>query len=209
MGDRVQKRELGKMMGRLPVVGKFVVCGLLAQALSATSLHAEPAYVAVVRAYVEKMVKPVIADPMVLAAIKAQNIKHADVSETDIRVLDATYRSEIANSDLHMVAQLLDNPVSQYLKKKQDESQGTILELFVTDCHGLNVAESAMTSDYWQGDEDKFTKTYDADNMDVFIDKAERDETTQRYETQASFVISDETGKPVGIATVTIALDAL
>lgn len=108
-----------------------------------------------------------------------------------------------------MVRQLLNKPVSRYLKSKQDDSQGAIVEFFVTDRHGLNVGQGTITSDYWQGDEDKFLKTFGRQSDDIFIDRAERDEQTQLLETQASFVINDENGQPIGIATVTIAIDAL
>jgi hypothetical protein len=99
--------------------------------------------------------------------------------------------------------------VSLYLKSKQDDSQGTIVEFFVTDCNGMNVGQSTETTDYWQGDEDKFLKTFALGSNDIFIDKAERDESTQLLETQASFTLKNEAGKPIGIATVAIAIDAL
>jgi hypothetical protein len=145
----------------------------------------------------------------VLHAVEEQNLKFRDVSEMDIRVLDETYRSEVGSGDLHMIKALLGKSVSLYLKSKQDDSQGTIVEFFVTDCHGMNVGQSTETTDYWQGDEDKFLKTFALGSNDIFIDKAERDESTQLLETQASFTLKNEAGKPIGIATVTIAIDAL
>ncbi len=33
-------------------------------------------------------------------------------------------------------------------------------EVFVMDARGLNVAASDVTSDYWQGDEEKFSETF-------------------------------------------------
>lgn len=191
-------------------LGTAAVCGLAALLFFPSPfLHAEPAYVAVVRDYVEKVVKPKIADPAVLAAIEAQNARNADIAEADLRVLDATYRSEMEAGEPKMARAFLSNPVSQYLKRVQDESQGAISEILVTDRHGLNVAASTATFDYWQGDEDKFIKTFDAGDGGIFVDRAERDEATQSLEAQASFVMTDRTGRPVGIATVTIALEAL
>lgn len=173
------------------------------------AVSAEPAYVSLVREYVEKRIKPIVAVPIIRNAIAAQNGRFGDVSEMDIRVLDNTYRSEIEAGKLHMVKQLLANPVSHYLKSKQDQSQGTIVEIFVTDRHGLNVGQSTVTTDYWQGDEDKFLKTIGSGSDDIFIDRAERDDITQLLQTQASFMIRGDDGMPVGIATVTIAIDAL
>ena len=150
-----------------------------------------------------------INKPNVLAAIKAQNRKFGDISPMDIQVLDNSYRSEIKSGQWQMVTRLLNNPVSRYLKAKQDDSQGTIVEIFVTDRNGLNVAQSVPTNDYWQGDENKFLKTFARDSDEVFIDRASRDDATQLLETQASFTVRDERGEAIGSATVTIAIDAL
>ena len=39
------------------------------------------------------------------------------------------------------------------------------------DAMGLNVAASDVTSDYWQGDEAKFKKTYAVGSGAIFIDE--------------------------------------
>jgi hypothetical protein len=193
--------------GHVGIIAAFALS--VALFCSPSSTRADSAYVAVVRDYVEKHVRPMVEVPIVLHAVEEQNLKFRDVSEMDIRVLDETYRSEVGSGDLHMIKALLGKSVSLYLKSKQDDSQGTIVEFFVTDCHGMNVGQSTETTDYWQGDEDKFLKTFALGSNDIFIDKAERDESTQLLETQASFTLKNEAGKPIGIATVTIAIDAL
>jgi hypothetical protein len=193
--------------GHVGIIAAFALS--VALFCSPSSARADSAYVAVVRDYVEKRVRPMLEVPIVLQAVEEQNLKFRDVSEMDIRVLDETYRSEVGSGDQHMIKALLGKPVSLYLKSKQDDSQGTIVEFFVTDCHGMNVGQSTETTDYWQGDENKFLKTFALGSNDIFIDKAERDESTQLLETQASFTLKNEAGKPIGIATVTIAIDAL
>jgi hypothetical protein len=172
-------------------------------------VSAEPAYMSVVREYVDSLVRPMIAKPMIRAAIKEQNAKFSDVSSMDIQVLDNTYRSEIKTGQWQMVSRLLNNPVSRYLKSEQDDSQGTIVEIFVTDRHGLNVGQSTVTNDYWQGDESKFLRTFGRNTDEIFIDRADRDDATQLLQTQASFIVRDEGGEAIGTATVTIAIDAL
>ncbi|MBP2446205.1 hypothetical protein JOH51_003644 [Rhizobium leguminosarum] len=117
--------------------------------------------------------------PLVLKAIAEQNAQFGDVSEMDMRVLDETYRSEVDQHHLQMVKLLLDKSVSQYLKTRQDASQGAIVEFFVTDSHGLNVGQSTITTDYWQGDEEKYLRTFANGSREIFIDRAERNESTQ------------------------------
>jgi hypothetical protein len=208
MQKQGRRRDAGINMSCWQFVGIVAPLGFGSQ-LFPCSAQAEPAYVSVVREYVEKRIKPIISEPVVRNAIAAQNGRLGDVSEMDIRVLDNTYRSEIETGKLQMAKQLVANPASLYLKSKQDQSQGTIVEIFVTDRHGLNVAQSTLTTDYWQGDEDKFLKTIVKGSDDIFIDRAERDDVSQLLQTQASFMIRGDDGTPIGVATVTIAIDAL
>jgi len=78
------------------------------------------------------------------------------------------------------------------------------------DAKGLNVGQSDPTSDYWQGDEAKWQKTFSAGADAVFVDEVEQDESTQQLQSQASFTISDpETGEPIGAATAGINLEML
>ncbi|MFA1677052.1 hypothetical protein ACDY97_31150 [Rhizobium mongolense] len=190
-------------------VRAVVASGLAIPSLLPVPAFAEPAYVAVVREYVDTVVRPMVSTPMVLAAIREQNAKFSDVSSTDIQVLDSTYRSEVETGALQMVSAVLSTPVSRYLKEKQDASQGVIVEFFITDRNGLNVGESRVTTDFWQADENKYLQTFARDSDETFVDRAERDETTQILEAQASFTIRDEAGAAIGIATVTVALDAM
>lgn len=95
---------------------------------AAGAVHSEPAYIPLVRDYVEKRIRPIVETPLVLKAIAEQNTKFGNVSEMDMRVLDETYRSEVKQHHLQMVKLLLDKSVSHYLREKQDASQGAILE---------------------------------------------------------------------------------
>lgn len=196
-------------MARWGHLGAVTSVGLAACLFPLTPARAEPAYVPLVRDYVEQRVRPMVETPLVLNAIAEQNVKFGNVSEMDMQVLDETYRSEIGHGHLHMVKLLLDKSVSHYLKDKQDASQGAIVEFFITDAHGLNVGQSTITADYWQGDEEKYLQTFANGSREIFIDRAERNESTQMLETQASFVVLDEEDRPIGVATVTIAIDAL
>ncbi|MBY5369662.1 hypothetical protein [Rhizobium leguminosarum] len=196
-------------MARWGHIRAVVTVGLAAFLLPLAPVRAEPAYIPLVRDYVEKQIRPMVETPVVLKAIAEQNAKFGDVSEMDMRVLDETYRSEVDQHHLQMVKLLLDKSISHYLKAEQDASQGVIIEFFVTDSHGLNVGQSTITADFWQGDEEKYLQTFANGSREIFIDRAERNESTQNLETQASFVVMDEENRPIGVAIVTIAIDAL
>ena len=78
------------------------------------------------------------------------------------------------------------------------------------DKQGNIVAESDKTSDYWQGDEDKFIKSFAQGKGAVFIDEPVFDESSERYVVQVSVpVLEPVTKKAIGAVTVGIDLDIL
>jgi hypothetical protein len=169
----------------------------------------EEAHVAPVTEYVNANVKAWLADPAVVSAVKAQNEANAALDQAAIEALDQKWRSEVEADSHPMIDAVLGNALSTFLKSKQGGSGGTITEIFVTDAKGLNVGQSDVTSDYWQGDEDKFTKSFGAGPQALFVDAAEKDESTQMLQSQASMTIVDETGKPIGAVTIGVNLDQL
>ncbi len=66
-----------------------------------------------------------------------------------------------------------------------------------------------MPSDYWQGDEAKFQKSFGAGPDAVFVDIIEKDESSQALQSQASLTISDDGGMPIGAITIGVNIDAL
>ncbi|MGR6430615.1 hypothetical protein [Rhizobium sp. PAMB 3182] len=171
--------------------------------------HAEEPYVAAVTEYVNSDIKPWLSDPTVIDAIKAQNAANANLQQSDIDALDQKWRAEVEGSDHPTVDGVLANALSKFLAEKKAGSEGVVTEVFVMDSHGLNVGQSDPTSDYWQGDEAKFQKTYGVGADALFVDEAEKDESTQMLQSQASMTIVDETGAPIGAITVGVNLDAL
>lgn len=171
---------------------------------------AEEAHVAPVKDYITGNVAGWVSDPVVIAAIKAQNEKNASLAQTDIDTLDKTWRAEVTATDKPTISAVLGNDLSKFLAGKKEASEGMITEVFVTDNKGLNVGQSDVTSDYWQGDEDKWQKTFLVGPDTIFVDEVEQDESTQALQSQASMTISDpESGEAIGAITIGISLDNL
>ncbi|TFF19208.1 hypothetical protein E3C22_20735 [Jiella endophytica] len=182
----------------------------LAGFVLATPAVAEEPHVAPIKELVTSKLKPALNDPKIIAAIKAQNEANQNLGQSDVDALDTEWRSEVEAGGGEMMDKSLNSPASGYLKTVRDGAGGLITEVFVMDAHGLNVAQSDPTSDYWQGDEAKWQKTYGSGADTVFVDEIEQDESTQMLQSQASFTIVDpDTGKPIGAATVGINLDML
>ena len=188
---------------------------MLMSAVAALTLSAAPmalaeeAHVGPTTEYVEEAVKPWLSDPVIINAIKAQNEAHANLASGEIDALDKKWRAEVDADSHPMIDEVLAKEASKFLMEKQEASDGAITEIFIMDDKGLNVAQSAITSDYWQGDESKFQKSYGAGADKIFVDDAEKDESTQMLQAQASMTIVDETGKAIGAITVGVNLDKL
>jgi hypothetical protein len=159
-------------------------------------------YDAQLQALNSSLIAAIVADPAIIAAINAQNARNAGLSQAEIDALDKTWRAEAKAASHPMIDPVLNNPVSDMLRTRRDESGGLFTEIFVMDDRGLNVATSDITSDYWQGDEAKWQKTYAVGPGAVHLSDVELDQSTQTYQAQVSVAITDPaTGQPIGAAT--------
>lgn len=188
---------------------KGIVTGI-AGTLFATAAWASDAHVAPMTDFAKSTVKQWISDPAVVEAVKAQNAKHAGLSQADIDKMDKDWRAQTDAGSKPMIDAVLGNALSNYLRGKQEAAGGLVTEVFVMDNRGLNVGQSEITSDYWQGDEAKWQKTYSAGADAVFVDEVEMDESTQAFQSQVSMSIVDPaTGEVIGAITVGVNVDAL
>jgi merozoite surface antigen 2c len=147
--------------------------------------------------------------PVVQISVEAQNGRTGEVAQDQIDKLDKQWRAERKEQVQPMVAAVLSNPLSNYLTQIQAASGGLYTEIFVMDSKGLNVGQSAITSDYWQGDEGKFQKTFPKGADAVFVDEAELNEGTKTWRSQINLTVVDTSKKPIGAITVEVNLTEL
>ncbi|GGB03188.1 cache domain-containing protein [Allosediminivita pacifica] len=166
-------------------------------------------YRSAMEGYLDQSIAPWASDPVLVSAIQKQNAQTAGYDSAEIDRLDQAWRSEVGMSETPTIDPVVTGVAADFLREHVAASGGTITEIFVMDAQGLNVAASAVTSDYWQGDEAKFTETYNAGPEAVHFGDVEFDESSQTYQAQISLTITDESGKPVGAMTVGIVADAL
>jgi len=171
--------------------------------------RAQDIHVAPVLAFFDANVRGWVSDPVIIAAIEAQNAADVHLTGAQINALDEEWRQEVNRPSRPMIDRVLATPLSIFLKQKEDLASGAITEIFVMDAKGLNVGQSGITSDYWQGDEAKFQKSFDKGPSAVFVDDARKDESTQMLQSQVSMTIVDEHNKPIGAITVGVNLDQL
>lgn len=157
--------------------------------------------------FAQEQMQLVANSPAIIDAIMLQNKKTAGLSEAEIIELDNTWRAEVDSTDRPLIMSKLNNPVSVFLSGLVERSNGVITEVFVMDARGLNVGQSSVTSDYWQGDEAKFTETFPKGAKAMHISEVELDESTNAYQGQVSITITAP-GSDTPIGAVTFGIDA-
>ena len=185
---------------------RFLTSLPLAILLTAAPALATDDFTPALQAYMASDIASWAADPALVGAIAAQNAVTGGYDQAKIDALDQEWQASVGAGDNALVSSVLTGPAADFLRAKVAASGGKITEAFVTDAKGLNVAASDPTSDYWQGDEDKFLKVFPAPDG-AFISEVEMDESTQRYQGQISLTITDPaTGAAIG--TLTVGVDA-
>lgn len=154
--------------------------------------------------------REIAQNQVLVAAIKAQNQTSSGYDQVKIDELDSQWRAEVGGADKPLIDAILSTAASKWLAAAQEESAGIFTEIFVMDARGLNVAQSSVTSDYWQGDEDKFSMSFGAGPDAVHLGEIEHDESTQIFQSQVSIAIVDPaTGAPIGAITAGVDLSTL
>lgn len=178
---------------------------LIAAASLSQAVDAPPA----MKAFVESDILSWANSAPVIDAVVAQNTKTAGMSETQIIEWDNQWRAQVGQSDQPLISEVMGRSLSVFLGEQVAASGSRITEIFVMDSVGLNVAASDVTSDYWQGDEDKFQKTFPAGPDAMFVDAVEFDESTQSYQGQISISLTDPaSGEVVGAMTIGLNAEA-
>ncbi|MEW6535597.1 MAG: PDC sensor domain-containing protein [Candidatus Auribacterota bacterium] len=143
------------------------------------------------------------ADPVIVAAVKAENAKGK--TQDEIKAIDAEWQNTSGFSDF--MTSLMNSDCGKHLKEIMD-SEPYFAEIFVMDNQGANVAMSAKTSDYWQGDEAKFTESFKDGQGAIHISDVKFDDSSQSYVVQVSIPVKDG-DTVIGAMTIGIDIDQL
>ncbi len=140
-------------------------------------------------------------DPVIIKAVKEANDKGQTMDQ--INAMDAKWKAHAGIAD-YMKA-IMESECAKQLRTIQNGAP-YYAEIFVMDNQGANVAMTDKTSDYWQGDEAKFQKSFNNGQGAVFVDEVEFDDSTQAYLVQVSVPVMDG-GKAIGAITFGIDID--
>lgn len=152
---------------------------------------------------IDNDIKNWIASDEVVKPIEAQNITSANLTETDLKNLETRWQ----NSDKILIELTLNSEGSKKFIDIVTKSKGLYTEIFSMDNKGLDVAKSSMTSSQWHGDKEKWKKPFTTG--DNYIGKIEKDESTQKYQTQISLPVLNKDNLRIGAIVVGINIDML
>lgn len=141
------------------------------------------------------------SDQTIVRAVKLENAKQKSLSQ--IQAMDEKWKATAGIADF--MKAFMQNDCATVLNKIV-ESKQFFAEIFVMDNQGANVCQTDKTSDYWQGDEAKFNKSFANGSGAVFVDDVEFDDSTQAYLVQVSVPVMDS-GKAIGAITFGIDVD--
>lgn len=147
---------------------------------------------------------------IVVMSLRGANEERKGMSQSEIEAFDAQWRAEREQKKKPLITSTLAGPLSNYLTRVQAHSGGLIVEIIVVGLKGLNVGQSSITSDMWQGDEAKFQRTVGVGPGEVFIDEAEFHDDSGTWRAQINMTIDDpDSGESLGAATIEINLTEL
>jgi hypothetical protein len=136
-----------------------------------------------------------VRDAAVIGFVETKN--GGSEAMADVQKRDARWR---AGGEAALRKELTTGACAQRLRAlSKDDS--FVLEAILMDAQGAVVCATHETSDYWQGDEDKWKKPMGG--LDAFVDEPAYDESTESYALQLSVPVL-RGGRRIGALTLTL-----
>lgn len=147
---------------------------------------------------------PLCTNEVFVKETAAQN--EAGTSLDEIKKIDAEWQA--AEEPLDIQDEKLSNTTAKEIKKVA-ETQSIIREAFVMDNQGAVVGENLLTSDYWQGDEPKWSNSYAKGKGGVDVGKTKFDKSANASLQQVSLPVINPDGEVIGAVTYGLNVDKL
>lgn len=148
------------------------------------------------------VLKGLASHPIVVREVKLHN--EIEITFEEIKKIDDEWIAGMnKDTPTTFALNLQQTKLSRFIKKKMSSNKSLFAEIFACDKRGVVVGECPITSDYNQGDEDKFIKCYNNGDGKLFINSVEFDESSGEYTIQVSLPILDKE-KTIGVIVMGI-----
>lgn len=157
----------------------------------------------------EAMLLPLSRSSEVLAALRRQRDQGEWLSQMQIDALDEQWRREISATERPLIQTMLQQHLSRYLQVFE-EKHPDFTEVMVVDRQGMNLGISRPSSDYWQGDEDKFLQVFPPARDSYHVGSIEYDASTGKFQVPVSVRVTDpDSGEALGVLIVGVDIEAI
>ncbi len=144
----------------------------------------------------------------ILAAVSQQNSANKSKPVNQLQQIDQQWQLAFTVNNTNFSKTVVNQTVSGLLGQYTASSKDLLAEIIVMDERGYNVAISSMTSDYWQGDEEKFTEVFNKSAESLHFDKIKYDASSRRFQVQLSApLVHPQSQKVVGVVTLGVDID--
>lgn len=143
-----------------------------------------------------RTVQHMALNPVLVNAVKLQNAQRISVEEINRR--DTLWKDSDDNDPYKLTLQT--SHAGSFLKGKVADG-AKFNEAFLTDNQGANVATYPATGDYNQGDEEKWSESWNSGDGVIFLGEPEVDKSTGVQAVQISAPVRDR-GKTIGVLVV-------
>lgn len=150
-----------------------------------------------------RMIQHMALNPLLIKAVRRQNSEALDM--TAITQRDEDW--EIADEASALKSSMLTGDHALIMQRFIDDNHG-LSEIYLTDNQGANVAAYPLTDDYWQGDEEEWTGSYNDGSGQVFIGALEQDKRTNSIYTRVAAPVLDR-NRTIGVLVVGLKLGGI
>lgn len=157
-----------------------------------------------VKAFAKSTLVPTTVDAVLVREVQAQNAKK--VALADIQKNDQAWQK--AEEELPLQKECLGNACATEVRALV-KGMPAVRECFVMDDQGANVGQNELTSDYWQGDEDKWQKSFASGKGGIDVGKLKFDKSANANLQQVSLPLIAADGTVVGAITFGLDVDKL
>jgi len=187
--------------------GNFLFASALSGFRNAFSGELASADDATFRASIIKLIESDIGiwaqDDLILDTLRQQNLETETFNQRQIDGLEEQWHAEFESGAYDLIETVQERPVSRLLRRLKRDSVGMYREIYVMDGVGLLVGASDPNSDYWQGEEDKWLKTFKVGADAMHIGPLKFDDSALAWVVQISLPLIDPaTRKPIGAITI-------
>jgi len=184
----------------MPSLIVIIVAALPALATESQKLDA--ALEAEIRARVD-VAQSWAADRAIVRAVREAN--ETPRTMTEIEAIDAKWIETVGVDEF--MRGIIDHPAAERLRELR-ASHPALREAILTDRLGANVASTNKTSDFYQGDEEKFREAFNDAKGGVYVGSIYRDESIQSYSVPIGVPVLDE-GRVIGVLVITLSVEKL